>query len=146
MALNVIAQFESDLSQIDLNYFCTDQTNINQTITSRNFYDSSVIDVFVPNTDIVIGKQLYASVNSQSASDFSTIIQNVSTTISINYEGIIGTINFNYTVVDSEFIITPVTSKVTSVSGIFSDPNINVIIKQSETNLDRVLYTLYSSN
>ena len=146
MALNVIAQFESDLSQIDLNYFCTDQTNINQTITSRNFYDSSVIDVFVPNTDIVVGEQLYASVNSQTTSDFSKIIQNVSTTLSINYEDIVGTINFNYTVVDSEFIITPVTSKVTSVSGIFSDPNINVIIKQSETNPDRVLYTLYSSN
>ena len=146
MALNVIAEFESDLSQIDLNYFCTDQTNINQTITSRNFYDSAVIDVFVPNTDIVVGKQLYASVNSQSASDFSTIIQNVSTTLSINYEDIIGTINFNYPVVDSEFILTPVTSKVTSVSGIFSDPNINVIIKQSTTNPDRVLYTLYSSN
>lgn len=145
MALNVIAQFESDLNQIDLNYFCTDQTNVNQTITSRNFYDSAVIDVFVPNTDIVVGKQLYASVNSQSASDFSTIIQNVSTTLSINYEGIIGTINFNYPVVDSEFIISPVTSKVTSVSGIFSDPNLNVIIKQSATNPDRVLYTLYAS-
>ena len=98
MALNVVAQFESDLNQIDLNYFCTDQTNVNQTITSRNFYDSAVIDVFVPNTDIVVGKQLYASVNSQSASDFSTIIQNVSTTLSINYEDIVGTINFNYTV------------------------------------------------
>ena len=146
MALNVVAQFESDLNQIYLNYFCTDQTNVNQTITSRNFYDSAVIDVFVPNTDIVVGKQLYASVNSQSASDFSTIIQNVSTTLSINYEDIIGTINFNYPVVDSEFIISPVTSKVTSVSGIFSDPNINVIIKQSATNPDRVLYTLYSSN
>ena len=146
MALNVVAQFESDLNQIDLNYFCTDQTNVNQTITSRNFYDSAVIDVFVPNTDIVVGKQLYASVNSQSASDFSTIIQNVSTTLSINYEDIIGTINFNYPVVDSEFIISPVTSKITSVSGIFSDPNLNVIIKQSATNPDRVLYTLYSSN
>lgn len=143
--VHIIAQFESDLSQIDLNYFCTDQTNINQTITSRNFYDSSVIDVFVPNTDIVVGKQLYASVNSQTSSDFSKIIQNVSTTLSINYEDIIGTINFNYTVVDSEFIITPVTSKVTSVSGIFSDPNINVIIKQSATNPDRVLYSLYNN-
>ena len=144
MALNVIAQFESDLSQIDLNYFCTDQTNINQTITSRNFYDSSVIDVFVPNTDIVVGEQLYASVNSQTTSDFSKIIQNVSTTLSINYDDIIGTVNFNYTVVDSEFIVTPVTSKVTSVSGIFQNPNINVYIKQSTTNPSRVLYTLYS--
>ena len=144
MVMNIIAQYESDLSQIDLNYFCTDQTNINQTITSRNFYDSAVIDVFVPNTDTVVGKQLYASVNSQATSDFSKIIQNVSTTLSINYDDIIGTVNFNYTVVDSEFIVTPVTSKVTSVSGIFQNPNINVYIKQSTTNPSRVLYTLYS--
>ena len=146
MALKVIAQFESDLSQIDLNYFCTDQTNINQTINSRNFYDSAVIDVFVPNTDIVVGQQLYASVNSQTTSDFSKIIQNVSTTLSINYEGIIGTINFNYTVIDSEFIITPVTSEASCVSGIFTNPEITIYIEKSTTNPDRVLYTLYSNN
>jgi hypothetical protein len=145
MVLNQIAQFESDLRQIDLNYFCTDQTNINQTITTRNFYDSAVIDVFIPGTDTVIGKQLYASVNSQGTSDFSKIIQNVTTTLSINYDDIIGTINFNYTVVDSEFIKIPVTSKVTSVSGIFTNPNINVYIKQSTSNPNRVLYTLYAS-
>ena len=144
--MKVLFSAEINTDEINPNYFCTDQTNLNQTITTRNFYDSAVIDVFVPNTDIVVGKQLYASVNSQTTSDFSKIIQNVSTTLSINYEDIVGTINFNYTVVDSEFIITPVTSKVTSVSGIFSDPNINVIIKQSATNPERVLYTLFSSN
>jgi hypothetical protein len=141
--VKIIAQFESDIEQINQKYFCSDQTNFNETISSRNFYDSSLIDVFVPNTDIIIGKQLYASVNSQTSADFSKIIQNIFTTFYINYEGIIGTISFNYTVVDSEFIDTPVKSKILNVSGIFDNLNMNMNINQSNIKENRILYTLY---
>ena len=141
---NLVCQFESNMPTVFANYFCTDQTNMNQTLSTRNFYDSAKIDVFLPNTDIVVGKQLYASVNTQSSPDFSRIIQNVNTTLTINYEGLIGNLSFNYVVVDSEFIASPILSKVTSVSGIFNNININVFINQSATNPDRVIYAFYT--
>lgn len=126
---------------------------MNQLINIRNFYnnfyDSSEVSVFVPNTNIKVGKSLYASVNSQASPDFSKIIQNISTTICIDFDNIIGTVSFNYVVVDSEFISTPVLAKITSASGVFTGVfnslNLNVYIDRSKTNPKRIIYIIYTN-
>lgn len=140
----IITQFEANLDQVNRNYFCTDQTNCNQLLTSRNFYDSSEIDLFIPNTNIVIGSQLYSSVNVQKSSDFSNCLQNIQNMVNINYKNIVGTLIFNYSVINSDYIKEPVISKVQSVSGIFNNIDLNVYIqKVNDTN--KVLYTIYSN-
>ena len=75
--MKILFSAEIDTNDIDPNYFCTDQTNMNQTNTTRNFYDSSNINLYATETDIVIGNFLYSSVNCQKSVDFTNIVQNI---------------------------------------------------------------------
>ena len=102
--MSVVFQAEIDTNDINPNYFCTDQTNINQQLTSRNFYDSALINLYLPNTNTVIGNCLYNSVNCQQSEDFSKIFQNIWSAISVDYNGIVGAFNVNYIVKNSEYI------------------------------------------
>ena len=44
----VIFQAEIDIEQINPNYFCADQTSMTQQLTTRNFYDSALINLYIP--------------------------------------------------------------------------------------------------
>ena len=140
----IVFQAESNLSEINPNYFCTDQTNMNQENTSRNFYDSAKTNIYLPNTDIVIGNMLYSSVNCQDSVDFSVIFQSVNMSLNVNYDNIQGVLSFGYTVVDDEYVNNPVVSSVSNVSKSFiNEINSKVYITRSPTNPDRILYILY---
>jgi hypothetical protein len=143
--MKIIAQYQADLDQVNERYFCTDQTNALQKVTSRNFYDSSVIDLFLPNTNTIIGQQLYSSVDSQIKSDFSICLQNIQNLLSINYNGIVGTVTFNYTVVNSEYLISPCISRVESISGVFNNIDMYVYIEKIKDTNNTLLYTLYTN-
>jgi len=142
--MNIICQFEVNIDQVNEQYYCTDQTNIRQKISSRNFYDTAQIDVFVPNTDIIVGQQLYSSANSQFSSDFNNCLQNINNLLSVNYNNIIGTIIFNYAVLNTENLKVPCISKVQSVSGVFKDIDLYVFIEPKPEN-SRILYTFYKN-
>ena len=139
-----IFESEIDINDINPNYFCTDQTNMNQELTTRNFYDSALINLYAPNSNLVIGNCLYNSVNCQSSKDFSQIVQNIWSLLTVNYNGIVGSINVNYPVINSEYINYPSRSTITSATGVFSSLiNNNVIVSQSSTNPSRVLFTIF---
>ena len=117
---------------------------MNQENTSRNFYDSAKTNIYLPNTDIVIGNMLYSSVNCQDSVDFSVIFQSVNMSLNVNYDNIQGVLSFGYTVVDDEYVNNPVVSSVSNVSKSFiNEINSKVYITRSPTNQDRILYILY---
>jgi hypothetical protein len=136
-----VSQLEIDISQVNQNYFCTDQTNVTQKVTTRNFYDTDQIELFIPGTDLVIGKQLYASSNCQTNSDFSICLQNISNMLSVDYDNIVGTIVFNYSVVNTENLTNSCKSNVQSVYGVFTD--IKSVLIQPVPNSTRILYSFY---
>ena len=141
--MSVLFSCEIDISQVNQHYYCTDQTNTLQRLETRNFYDSAQIDLFATGTDIVFGSSLYSSVDCQASVDFSVVIQNVLATMSVNYEGLVGTFAVNYVVVDSEYIQTPIISLITTASGVFIDwVGKKVLITQSPFNPDRVLFEI----
>jgi hypothetical protein len=143
--MKVLFSAEINTDEINPNYFCTDQTNINQTVTTRNFYDSANINLYATNTDIVIGNCLYSSVNCQASVDFTNINQNIWVLFDVNYEGSIGSFVTNYTVLNSEYLLSPNISNILSTSGIFSTySKYNVYITQSENNPSRILFIIYS--
>jgi hypothetical protein len=143
--MKVLFQAEINVDDINLNYYCTDQTNINQRLVTRNFYDSSEINLYVPNSDIVIGSCLYSSVNDQKSYDFKEVTQNVWSLLSLNYEGIVGTFVVNYSVINSEYMTIPNVSTISSASGVFSEHiNKNVYVTPSTNNPSRILFIIYS--
>ena len=143
--MKVLFQAEINVDQINLNYYCTDQTNTNQRLVSRNFYDSSEIDLYVPNTDIVIGSCLYSSVNDQKSFDFKEITQNIWSLLSVNHDGDVGTFIVNYSVINSEYMTVPNLSTISSASGVFSPHiNKNVYITPSDNNPSRILFIIYT--
>jgi hypothetical protein len=141
----IIFQAESDIDQINANYFCADQTNMNQTLTSRNFSDCSKSNLYAPNSEVVIGALLYSSFDCQESVDFSVIFQNISIALAVNYEGTIGSLSFSYTVINDEYITKPVQCNVSNVSAAFSQNlNSKILVNISPTNERRILYTLYN--
>jgi hypothetical protein len=143
--MKVLFSAEINTDEINQNYFCTDQTNMNQTNTTRNFYDSSNINLYATETDIVIGNCLYSSVNCQRSIDYLNIIQNIWILFEVDYEGSVGSFVTNYAVMNSEYISTPNISNILSTSGIFSTfLKYNVYITLSENNPLRILFIIYS--
>ena len=140
--MNPVSQLEIDINQLNQNYFCTDQTNITEEVTTRNFYDTARFDLFIPGTDLVIGKQLYSSSNCQTNSDFSICLQNINNMLSVDYDNIVGTIVFNYSVVNTEYLTNPCKSNVQSVSGVFTD--IKYVLIEPVPNSTRILYSFYN--
>ena len=143
---NVIFQAEIDVDQINPDYFCTDQTSTTQRLTTRNFYDSSLIDLYIPNTETIIGSCFYTSVNCQSSEGFQKVIQSVDSLLTVNYKDIIGTFSTRYPVINSEYLNSPAVSNLLTTSGVFSHlSKKNVYITQSPTKDSRVLFILYDS-
>jgi hypothetical protein len=142
----IIFQAEIDVDQINPNYFCTDQTSTTQRLTTRNFYDSANIDLYLPNTEIVIGSCFYTSVNCQASEDFQRVVQSVDSLLTVNYEDIIGSFSTRYPVVDSEYLNAPAVSNLLTTSGVFSPfSKKNVYITQSPNKESRVLFILYDN-
>jgi hypothetical protein len=118
---------------------------MNQTLTSRNFSDCSKSNLYAPNSELVIGSLLYSSFDCQESVDFSVIFQSVNISIAVNYQGILGSFSFSYTVIDDEFINKPVQCNLNNVSAAFSQNlNSKVLVNISPTNPRRILYTLYN--
>ena len=144
--MQVLFQCEIHNTEINPNYFCTDQTNINQELT-RNFYDSAEINLYSAENDIVIGKCLYSSVDCKKSVDFSKITQNISVLLSLDYEGAVGTFVVNYTVIDNEYLTVPNISMISSASGVFSAYlNYNVYITPSDDNPLHTTFIIYSES
>lgn len=142
----VIFQAEIDIEQINPNYFCTDQTSVTQRLTTRNFYDSALIDLYLPNTETVIGSCFYTSVNCQSSEGFQNVVQSVDSLLTVNYEGIIGSFSTRYPVINSEYLNSPAVSNLLTTSGVFSNlSKKNVYITQSPNKESRVLFILYDN-
>ena len=143
---NVIFQAEIDVNDIDPTYFCTDQTSVTELLTTRNYYDSSLINLYIPNTETVIGLFLYSSVNCQSSLGYERIVQSVDSLLVVNYEGINGTFSVRNPVTNSEYINSPAVSNLLTTSGVFTNfVKKNVYITQSPYKESRVLYILYDS-
>ena len=143
--MQVLFHAEINVDEVNSTLFCTDQTNMNQELTTRNFYDSSEINLYAANSDIVIGKCLYSSVDCQKSVDFSKISQNIWSLLSLNYEGAVGTFVVNYSVIDSEYLKDPNVSMISSASGVFAQyMNKNVYIAQCPTNPSRIMFIIYS--
>jgi hypothetical protein len=144
--MKVIFQAEINVDEVNPNYFCTDQTNINQELTTRNFYDSAQINLYIPNTNIVIGSSLYSSVDCQRSVDFTKVYQNLWSLLAVESEGVSGTFVVNYSVVDSEYITIPNISIVSSATGVFSAyAGYKVYITPSENNPTRILFIIYEN-
>ena len=144
---NIIFQAEIDVDQVNLDYFCTDQTSMTQRLTTRNFYDSSLIDLYLPNTDTIIGNCFYSSVDCQSSEGFEEVIQSVDSLLTVSFEDIIfGSFSVRYPVVNSEYLNSPAVSNILTTSGVFSDlSEKNVYITQSPNKKNRVLFILYDN-
>jgi len=144
--VKVIFQAEIDVDQINPDYFCTDQTSTTQRLTTRNFYDSSLIDLYLPNTETIIGSCFYTSVNCQSSEGFQRVIQSVDSLLTVNYEDITGSFSTRYPVINSEYLNAPAVSNLLTTSGVFSPfSKKNVYITQSPTKESRVLFILYDN-
>lgn len=142
----VIFQAEIDIEQINPNYFCTDQTSVTQRLTTRNFYDSANIDLYLPNTETVIGSCFYTSVNCQSSEGFQNVVQSVDSLLTVNYEDINGSFSVRYPVINSEYLNSPAVSNLLTTSGVFSNlSKKNVYITQSPNKESRVLFILYNN-
>jgi hypothetical protein len=140
---NIIFSCEVDTLDINTNYFCADQTNMNQELTTRNFYDSAKVNLYAPGTDIIFGSSLYNSVNCQESQDFSEIFQNIWSVLAVDFEGIVGTFAVNYIVINSEYIESPIISNITTSSGVFgSCIGKEVYINQSPNNPTRILFEI----
>lgn len=144
----VIFEIEFVTEDINKNYYATDQTSMRETYLFRNFYDTSFIPGYAPNTDIKIADILYASVNSQqSPINFDLILQNIWITINVNYNNVLGYLNFQYVVANTEFDQqVPNRSIVNAQAGVFRNvDDLHVLTRTSPTNPDRILFTFYQN-
>jgi hypothetical protein len=146
MPINIL-DVEYNVNDINSNYFCSDQTNMNQIITTRNYYDSANVPLYASSTNIQLGELLYNSTNCQKTSDFSIINQIITHTIFINYNGIIGQISYVYPVYNSEYVLNETVSAVNTVSGCFNSVDLkNLIVNTSYNNITKNIRIVIINN
>ena len=146
MPINIL-DVEYNVNDINSNYFCSDQTNMNQIITTRNYYDSANVPLYASSTNIQLGELLYNSTNCQKTSDFSIINQIITHTIFINYYGIIGQISYVYPVYNSEYVLNETVSAVNTVSGCFNSVDLkNLIVNTSYNNITKNIRIVIINN